>query len=280
MKKVKKLCKKYQQVIYTLLAILILVCIVYFSLHGFSSFLKWATTDVGSVAEWAGSIGTIFAFAAVIWQQWRQENITRAVHIEESRPRFSITYTPEPNAKSRLLFWGNNRNINNINEIIKNRSTDNYRFISIENVSNNVIYDYSIILKYHSKDNSFVRKDYWTSNGLFPRRSAVLVPKFMGTNEDKIGNYVYDELLIKFTTPANEVGFFTMKNVNNNQTDYGLGSCQYYYVRGSHVKRVTAINKDKMIEVNSAECKRFDEEFGRLVGTTSFGDVNEDGNVC
>lgn len=94
MEKIKKLYSKYHQALYTLLAVLIIVGIVYFVLHGFNPFVKWATTDVGSVADWAGSIGTILAFVAVIWQQGRQENITRAVHIEESRPRFSITFTP------------------------------------------------------------------------------------------------------------------------------------------------------------------------------------------
>lgn len=103
MKRVKELCKKYQQVIYTLLAVVAIVGVVYFALHGFNSFIKWATTDVGSVADWAGSVGTILAFIAVIWQQGRQENITRAVHVEESRPRFSITYTPKPQAKSKVM---------------------------------------------------------------------------------------------------------------------------------------------------------------------------------
>lgn len=279
MKKIRKLCKKYQQAIYTLIAVLIIVSIVYFALHGFDSFVKWATTDVGSVADWAGSIGTILAFVAVIWQQGRQENITRAVHIEESRPRFSVIYTPTPKAKSKVLFWGEDRNAANINEIIKNRSINNYRFISIENISNNVIYDYSVILKYHSKDNSLIREDYWTSSGLFPRRSVVIVPKFLGKDEDKIGNYIYDELLVKFTTPANEVGFFIMKNVNNDQTDSSLGKNQYYFVRGSHVKRVTAINTDKMIEVDSSICKALDKEFNDIIGGTKFGEVNDDGTV-
>lgn len=191
MEKIKKLYSKYHQALYTLLAVLIIVGIVYFVLHGFNPFVKWATTDVGSVADWAGSIGTILAFVAVIWQQGRQENITRAVHIEESRPRFSITFTPKPKLKSKVLFWGENRNADEINTIIENRAIDNYRFISIENISNNVIYDYSVILKYHSRDNSLVREDYWTSSGLFPRRSIVIVPKFLGTNKDKIGNYIY-----------------------------------------------------------------------------------------
>ena len=279
MKKIKELFKKYRQVFYTLLAVLIVIGIVYFALHGFSPFVKWATTDVGSVADWAGSIGTILAFIAVIWQQGRQENITRAVHIEESRPRFSITFTPKPKLKSKVLFWGENRNTAEINAIIENRSAKNYRFISIENISNNVIYDCSIILKYHSKDNSSVREDYWTNSGLFPRRSLAIVPKFLGTDKDKIGNYIYEELLIKFTTPANEVGFFTMKNVNNDQTDSSLVQSQYYFVRGSHVRRVTAINTDKMIEVNDSICENLDKEFNEIVGGTSFGEVHEDGKV-
>lgn len=279
MNKLKELCKRYQQAIYTLLAVLIIVGIVYFALHGFNTFVKWATTDVGSVADWAGSIGTILAFIAVIWQQGRQENITRAVHIEESRPRFSIIFTPKPKLKSKVLFWGEKRNVTQINTIIENRTGQNYRFISIENISNNVVYDYSVILKYHSKDNSLVREDYWNSSGLFPRRSIVIVPKFLGTDKDEIGNYIYDELLVKFTTPANEVGFFTMKNTNNDQTDSSLGQSQYYFVRGSHVKRVTAINTDKMIEVNEPICKNLDKEFNEITGGTSLGEVDENGKV-
>lgn len=276
MNKTKNFFKQYQQVFYTLLAVLIIAGIVYFALHGFNPFVKWLTNDVGSVADWAGSIGTIFAFVAVIWQQERQENITRAVHIEESRPRFSITYTPKPKVKSRILFWGENRDVASI---IANRTNENYKFISIGNISNNVIYDYSVVLKYHSKDNSLVRRDYWTNRGLFPRRSIIIVPKFLGTDKDKIGNYIFDELLVKFTTPANEVGFFTMKNSNNDQTDSSLGGSQYYFVRGSHVRRVTAINTDKMIEADSSICKSLDKEFNEINGITSFGDINENGNL-
>lgn len=279
MNKIKKLCKKYQQVIYTLFAVLVIISIVYFALHGFDSFVKWATTDVGSVADWAGSIGTILAFVAVIWQQGRQENITRAVHIEESRPRFSLTYTPKPVLKTRVLFWGDGRTAVNINEILGSRSAENYRFISIENISNNVVQDYSIILKYHSNDNARVRKDYWSSHGLFPRRSVAIVPKFMGTDKDKIGNYIYDELLVKFTTPANEVGFFTSKNINNAQTDSSFGKSRYYFVRGSHVKRVTAINTDKMIDVDSSICRKLDKEFDEIIGITSLGEINENGKL-
>ena len=279
MKKNKELFIKYRQVFYTLLSILIIAGVVYFALHGFKTFIKWATTDVGSVADWAGSIGTILAFVAVIWQQGRQENITRAVHIEESRPRFSITYTPQSKPKTKILFWGKDRGLNDISKIIKERSVNNYRFINIENISNNVIYDCSIILKYHFKDNSSVREDYWTNSGLFPRRSIAIVPKFLGTDKDKFGNYIYEELLIKFTTPANEVGFFTMKNTNNVQTDSSLGQDQYYFVRGSHVKRVTAINRDKMIKVNDTICRTLDKEFNEITGGTSIVEVDENGEV-
>lgn len=101
----------------------------------------------------------------------------------------------------------------------------------------------------------------------------------MGTDKDKIGNYIYDELLVKFTTPANEVGFFTMKNANNDQTDSSLGKSQYYFVRGSHVRRVTAINTDKMIEVDSSICKSLDKEFNEINGITSLGEINEDGKL-
>ena len=279
MKRVKKLCKKYQQVIYTLLAVVAIVGVVYFALHGFNSFIKWATTDVGSVADWAGSIGTILAFIAVIWQQGRQENITRAVHVEESRPRFSITYTPKPQVKSKMLFWGNNRTLSQINTMLSDRNGENYRFINIENISNNVVYDYSIILKYHFYDNSLVRKDYWSSYGLFPRRSIIIVPKFLGTDKDKIGNYIYDELLIKFTTPANEIGFFKVTNVNGNRTDSSLGNSQYYFVRGSHIKRVTAINTDKMIKADSPLCRKLDREFSETISGTAFSEIGEDGKV-
>ena len=279
MKRVKELCKKYQQVIYTLLAVVAIVGVVYFALHGFNSFIKWATTDVGSVADWAGSIGTILAFIAVIWQQGRQENITRAVHVEESRPRFSITYTPKPQAKSKMLFWGNNRTLSQINTMLNDRNGENYRFINIENISNNVVYDYSIVLKYHFYDNSLVRKDYWSSYGLFPRRSIIIVPKFLGTDKDKIGNYIYDELLIKFTTPANEIGFFKVTNVNGNRTDSSLGNSQYYFVRGSHIKRVTAINTDKMIKADSPLCRKLDREFSETTSGTAFSEIGEDGKV-
>lgn len=279
MKRVKELCKKYQQVIYTLLAVVAIVGVVYFALYGFNSFIKWATTDVGSVADWAGSIGTILAFIAVIWQQGRQENITRAVHVEESRPRFSITYTPKPQAKTKMLFWGNNRTLSQINTMLNNRNGENYRFINIENISNNVVYDYSIILKYHFYDNSLVRKDYWSSHGLFPRRSIIIVPKFLGTGKDKIGNYIYDELLIKFTTPANEIGFFKMTNVNGNRTDSSFGDSQYYFVRGSHIKRVTAINTDEMIKADSPLCRKLDREFSETTGGTDFGAIGEDGKA-
>lgn len=264
---------------YTLFAIIVVTGIVYFALHGLNPFVKWATTEVGSVAEWAGSIGTILAFVAVIWQQGRQENVTRAIHVEESRPRFAITFTPKPQQKSKVLFWGKDRTNSTINALIKNRSANNYRFISLENISNNVIYEYSVILKYHSRDHAIERKDNWSNSGLFPRRSIVLVPKFLGTSEDKIGNYIYDELLIKFTTPANEIGFFTVQNVNNNQTDSSLGQSQYYFVRGRHIKRVTAINTDKMIDVDSSICKKLDKEFSETDSGTSFGEVNENGEV-
>lgn len=277
--KINAFFNKYHQAIYTLLIVAGCLFLVWFALYGWNPFFKWMTTQVGTLAEWAGSVGTLAAFGAVIWQQNRQENITRAVHIEESRPRFFVSFTSKPKEKNMVLFWGENRDLDEINEMIEGRNGKNYRFISIDNISNNVVYDYSIILKYHSKDNSVVRTDYWSGSGMFPRRGVIIVPKFMGSNDDQVGNYVYDKLLIRFTTPANEVGFFTMVNKNNEQTDCSLGSSQYLFVRGRHVKRVTAINTDKMINVTDSICKKLDNEFSLLLGTTSFGVMQDNGKV-
>ena len=275
MKKIKVLCAKYQQAIYTLFAVALILGIVYFSLHGFDAFIKWVTTDVGSVAEWTGSIGTIAAFGAVIWQQGRQENITRAVNVEESRPRFSISFTPKCEVGTKILFW--NRNSNDINALFDNFK--GYRFISMQNISDNVVYDFSVILKYHGKDNSNIRTDYWNHSGIFPKQSIIIIPKFKGTEDDEIGNYIYDELLVKFTTPANEVGFYSLNNSNDDRTDSSLGSEKYYFVKGSHIKGVTAINKDEMLTVKSEKCQEFDKQFNSLRGHTNFLEKHHDGKI-
>lgn len=258
LKKMKPLYLKHKQFIQGALCIIAVIFVI-FLIKEFKKewipLVKWFHTDHGSVAEWTGSIGTIAAFLAVFWQVKKQGNIERAIDVEKSRPRFSVLFSPCLDKNTRVLYW--NRTFDDVQNIIKDPGK--YRFITIQNISSNLIYDFNVILKYHTLDNSRSRTDFWCTTGVFPKKIVTIVPKFKGENNDQ--QYVYDELLIRFTTPANEVGFFQLVNKNNVKNDMGLGNEKYYFVKGTHIKEVEAINRDSMIKANSDECKRFDSLF-------------------
>ncbi|AMS08451.1 hypothetical protein AYI71_06470 [Limosilactobacillus oris] len=255
---IKSLYSKFKQFIQGALCIVVLIfgfILIKHITKEWTPFITWFHTDHGSVADWAGSIGTIAAFLAVFWQVKKQGSIERAIDVERSRPRFSVLFSLTLPKGTRVLYW--NRTDNDANNIISN--PEEYRFITIQNISSNVIYDFDVILRYHTLDNSRSRNDFWSTTGVFPKKTVTFIPKFKGKNNDQ--QYVYDELLVKFTTPANEVGFFRMINVNDVKGDLGLGSGRYYFVKGTHIKGVKAINKDRMIKINSDECQRFDSLF-------------------
>lgn len=269
-KKLKSLYLKYEQFIRGALSVVVVVLFV-FAIEELTKewtpFVKWFHTDHGNVADWAGSIGTIAAFLTVFWQVQKQGNIERAINVENSRPRFSVLFRPKLVENTRVLYW--NRTDSEVQNIIQNPGE--YRFITVQNISSNVIYDFSVILKYHTVDNARSRTDYWSTTGVFPKKIVTFIPKFKGENNDQ--QYMYDELLIKFTTPTNEVGFFQMVNKNDVKGDLGLGDGQYYFVKGTHIKGVEAINKDKMIKIKSDECKRFDSLFNEFNYSTNTMEV-------
>lgn len=59
----------------------------------------------------------------------------------------------------------------------------------------------------------------------------------------------------------------------------GLGNARYFYVRGKHIKHVTAVNRDRMIKVNSDECRSLDNMFDSISGSTNFMEVDNDGEI-
>lgn len=275
----KKWFKKYKQYITgsicTIIVIAFVFAIVLFKQHGWGSFVVWLNTEHGNVADWASGLGTICALAAVVWQQGRQENLERAINVERSRPRFTLSFYPTITEKSTILYW--NRSPKDVENII---STDGfYRFISIENISENMVYDFYVILKYHIAQTSQERIDYWKTAGIGPKEKVVILPKYKGSDLEAERNIVYESLTIKFVTTANEVGFFSTENTTNDPTDNSIGSGRYYFVKGKHIRHVTAVNKDKMIKINSDKCQKFDEMFNSIIGSTSFMEVKSNGNV-
>ncbi len=275
----KDIFNKYRQFIIGVLvtlSFLIAIWLVYlFVKDGWRSFAEWFQTDHGTVADWASGIGTIAALAAVIWQQDRQENMERAINVENSRPRFTLSFYPNATKKATVLYWG--RNPSEVKEIIEGENP--YRLIYIQNISENVIYDFEVILKYHEAKTFKPRTDYWTTSGIGPKENIIIIPKFKKTDKEVEGNIVYDGLFIKFVTTANEVGFFIETNTKQEATDSGFNASQYYYVKGRHIKHVTAINRDKMIRVNSDECRKLDRMFDELAGSTSFMEIDGNGNT-
>lgn len=266
MNKLEKIFKKYKQ---TFVCIIVFLCLFlgYFvikALYNYrSSFLIWIQTEHGNVADWAGSIATLAAFLAIFWQVRKEGNIERDIHVEESRPRFSVLYTNTFKEDTKFLFW--NKSIDKVNEIIY--KPQGYRLITITNVSNNVVYDLTAILRYHTTDNTKHRTDFWTTTGVFPKETVAFIPKFKGENVDN--KYIYDEFIIRFTTPTNEVGFFQMTNSGLVAGDMGLGGNAYYFVKEKNSKGVKAINQDKMIKKSDDTYKRFNSLFNECTGATS-----------
>lgn len=276
MKKWFDKCRQY--IIGSLITIMVLLLfwiVASFIKNGWDDFANWFNTEHGNVADWASGLGTIFALIAVVWQEGRQENLERAINVEKSRPRFSLSFYPTITKNTTILYW--NRKPENVKQII-NKSGD-YRFISIENISENMVYDFYVILKYHESQTFKPRTDYWKTAGIAPKEKVVVIPKYKGSENEKAGNIVYDSLTIKFVTTANEVGFFSTKNADGDSTDNSFGNERYFYVKGKHIKHVTAVNRDKMIKVNSDKCQTLDNMFASISGPTSFMEVDNDGNT-
>lgn len=237
----------------------------------------WFKLAPSTLADWAGTFGTLAAFVAVIWQQERQENAARAIKVEESRPRFSVAFSPEVEIETTLLFW--KRQPEEVIDLVNNFNADNYRWITIENISKNVVYNFKVALQYHTKNDELPRIDYWTTSGIFPRQKIVPIPKFKDTKLDRLGEVTYDALFVEFTTPANEVGFFEMTNVNQANTDTALGNDQYYFVSDSYIKGVTAVNQDEMLKSTSKKWRQLKEIFHDSVGPTNFLQKHHDGKI-
>lgn len=276
MKKWFKKCKQY--IIGSVITIIILLLFWVISLfikNGWRDFANWLSTEHGNVADWASGLGTIFALIAVVWQQGRQENLERAINVEKSRPRFSLSFYPTVENNTTILYW--NKDPQDVKNMVKNGGV--YRFISIENISENMVYDFYAILKYHEAQTFKPRTDYWKTEGVSPKEKVVMIPKFKGTEVEKSANIIYDSLTIKFVTTANEVGFFSTININGDSTDNSFGNARYFYVRGKHIKHVTAVNRDRMIKVNSDKCRSLDNMFDSISGSTNFMEVDNDGEI-
>ena len=211
------------------------------------------TYNLGSLADWLSAIGTIAAFFAVIWQQYRQEKAARSFKIEQSRPRFlRLAGGVIPNEADVLM----NKQISSklLYEIVsKPRKKDtnaHSALLAIKNISRNIIYKLEIIIEYEDKS-----IQCWKKIGMQSNEVIVLVPSFLKDGERNLSNVnkKRSELKLRFLTPSNEVGFY----IYNYENKIG----KYIFIKDKWNKKTTPPKGGTLLNRNSEQIKDLNKDF-------------------
>lgn len=216
-----------------------------FLLLRFGKFIKWLIKDTGSVADWVNDLGTIGAFIIIFWQIKKEAEIQRAIKIEEQRPRFAMRVVSDNNfPDANVTFLGK---WDKISEIITNIRNNNVirNVLILKNISRNDIYSITIRIKY-TENNEVTKFEKLGYSGIGPYENLVLLSDFNFNDESKI----YGGLVVRFITPANEMGFFEADKLDSKP--------KYYYVETKN-KSVSVNDVDEIINKKSAKYKELND---------------------
>ncbi|MCP0886945.1 hypothetical protein LB941_06310 [Ligilactobacillus sp. WILCCON 0076] len=209
----------------------------------------------GSVADWVSGLGAIGAIFAVIWQVNKQKNIERALNIINKRPRFSLTTTTSPNNETIVFAKEKNLEGSGYSLNLKKKNSED-AYICIQNISNNVIYNFDLILNYKcGKDKTDF--EHWNFKGVYPNQIVTFLPSYWF--EDENDSCKIKKIIIRFYSPASEIGYFEVSNRKVNEKGrYNFDEGKYYFLEDA-IKEIGEFSKDEMIEDNYELCQLYKE---------------------
>lgn len=259
------------------IVIAILVMPLFWGLRNlnFANFWSALTTNPGSLAEWVSGIGTLLAFFVVFWQINKQTNIQRALDIEHQRPRFAIsTLLGYPSGNTIVIYDGNSNNNINVDGAISNNTILNnqgkqYPRINIRNISDNNVYSIEVAFVYYYKsDRNNTMRELFNFNGLKESQNLLLFPRF--ESQGKFAqDLVCSDLVIRFTSSVEEVGFVEYNGYEQTFPNLGIGSENYYYVENKN-RNVRVYGRDQMISEGSETFNRLNAFFNGVSDNTFF----------
>lgn len=220
----------------------------------FTIFFTLEKDNYGSLADWVSGLGSIGAIFAVMWQVNKQKKVERALETEKKRPRFLITYV-EKTSNECLKFYNSS-----IREYIQNgeiQIPSSCLYVVLKNVSINPVYGFDIVLNYY--ENKELKTECWSVGLISPNEEVSFIPSFWFG--DRLKNVVYCEIIIKFVSTSNEIGFLKMnkfKNISIAEKPV-FDKEKYFFVKDKRRSEVEAFNEDKMITKNSKLFERFDK---------------------
>ncbi|MFT8329233.1 MAG: hypothetical protein ABF619_05550 [Oenococcus oeni] len=238
------------------------------------SITKW---DWGSVADWVSPMLTgIITVSIVIFQVRKQEGITRALNIENSRPRFSLSFVPDCSGLEIALY---NPDLEtqkaDIDNIIRDKLLS-FKLPIIKNISREVIYEISFSFNYDVPGNSLknITEVVNYPNGVEGENIGIILKGYIenfqhGFNEKYF--IKYNSLVIKFLSSKKELVFVVYKNKNDKEGDKTLSLANYYYVIDSRNKSVKAVeNSEKMIKRTSDKFKKLNDPFANYLNGANY----------
>lgn len=210
-----------------------------------------------------------------LWQAHIQNKnqiiLTRAIDIENRRPRFSFATTSEPTNSPKLdlpfalLF----KNLLNADPVEVANSSHIPPKIFVKNISDNNLYDFEISITYHFENSKREFHELFNYSGLAKKESVMLIPD---TFSDKnLTNIYYDSVLTRFLTTAGERGYTVCHPTKNPGR---IGAAKYYFVRDQN-KMVTSQAMGNMLFQNDPYLKHLNhliETGGKNIDTNDTDD--------
>ncbi|NRO85254.1 hypothetical protein IMAU10149_01846 [Lactobacillus helveticus] len=148
----------------------------------------------GSVAEWAGAVGSVIAILAGFYQVKKQNSFNRALKTEECRPKFECHFIFTTRGKDAIILTHDTDiELSSVDFMLKNAGHSG--LIEVHNISSNSVYKIAIKLIYDNTNEIF------NYSGLQASQKLILIP----------GKVVQDKKLekvnISFVTSGNETGY-------------------------------------------------------------------------
>lgn len=157
--------------------------------------INWASwQDWGSIAEWTGAVGSVFAIFAGFYQVKKQNSFNRALKTEECRPKFECHFIASTRGKNAIVLTHDaGIDLSSVDFMLRNAGQSG--LVEVHNISNNSVYKIAIKLIYDNTNEIF------NYSGLQASQKLILVPS-KAVQDKKL-----KKVIIRFVTPGNETGY-------------------------------------------------------------------------
>lgn len=211
---------------------------------------------VSAIAGVVSALGSLAALWFVIIQVTKGNKLERAMNIENSRPRFTLTFSKRSDGFP-ILFQNESATDGNS---LKKGEVLAYDIMQVKNISDNLTYENRFALEFYENNETKPQYQFLSYDGLGREDNAVLIFPVLSD----MRNITLNRLILKFITNKNETGYaiWQAKKDTTSGNIRNFDDPKYYYIISENSDVRAYGENSEMVKERATKSKKIEKVMG------------------